>query len=226
MTVFCWLPPESSLVFCAGIADLDLQLGDHGIGQVAAPIARDEAQPPAQAMENRQRDILLDREVAAKAVGVAILRQIGDPDLAGEIDAAGMQRPAVDRNPAAGRRPLSDDRLGELGFARAGKAGKADPFAGANANRDVLEPIRRARRNRRRGRSDANPAPSDALVLARDGAGRRGRSAGPRRRIRRPSRRPACLGRDRRPPPRRPAGRRASPPPARRSRRSPADGAR
>ena len=179
-------------------------------------------------MQHRERDVLLDRKIAAEAAGVAILRHVRDTASRARDrrDRTGASLPLTEMRPAA-RRALSDDRLREFGLARSREPGEADPLPASHLDRDVAHQRRRPTTESTSSTIGRLIATSRSPALASSSCCSRPRRSGARRRVltdhRRHELRP---GRDRRPPPRRRGGRRASPRPARRSRRSPADGGR
>ncbi len=80
-----------------------------------------------------------DRLVQGQALGFAVLGDQGDPGgdgLAGPGDPPGL---AVDRDGAAGEGFDAEDRLGDLGAARALEPGEADDLAGADLEVDAVD---------------------------------------------------------------------------------------
>ena len=91
-----------------GIADLDLQPGDHRVRQLTPPRRRRRNRPAAQPMQHRQRDVLLDRKIAAEACRVPIVRHVARrrPRVPDRPRPARSGLPLTDMRPAAGVRAV------------------------------------------------------------------------------------------------------------------------
>src|SRR5690606_26768042 len=87
------------------------------------------------------RDILADGLRADEALQAAVLRHIGDAEIARRLRRADRDRLAVEENLAGGRRRDAEDGEGELRPPGADEAGNAEDLAGMKRQRDVVHDV-------------------------------------------------------------------------------------
>ena len=89
--------------------------------------------------ERSERDVGADAERQHRALGLAILRDIGEAGANGVVGRTDVDRLAVDLDRAAGELAQAEQALHRLGAAGADEAIEADDLAGVKLERDPVE---------------------------------------------------------------------------------------
>ena len=161
-----WCSAPGSLTLICSLAIIDF-------GEVTPPVGGDEAPPAAQPMQHRQRDVLLDRKIAAEACWRADPpARWATPISRARSTRPACRRPAVDRNPArrsarAVRRSPARARICPI---RQGRRGRPARRRERGSRRHAR--IRPPRRSRRRARPGGRPDSFDAGFRLRSPGGR------------------------------------------------------
>src|SRR5262249_4766201 len=134
-TTFCWLPPESWRAGWSGPRALIPSRLMKSRARLCS-LRRSANAPPGKLFVPGGRNILGDGLRPDKALEAAILRHIGDAEIARLLRRPDLHRFAVDQNLARGCGRNAEDRERRLGAPRADKAGHAHDLAGAQREGD------------------------------------------------------------------------------------------
>ena len=216
MTSFCWLPPDSDAGRHVGAVGAHREQPHDPLHRVAFGGRVDDA-PARQAAERGEGEVVAHRHRQHQALGLAVLGDQRHADLLAlrVVRAGDGDGPAVDPHLARRAAQHAEERQQQLALALAVESAEADHLAGAQSQRDVVQPVGPARGGAPRAAARAS------LGRARGSAPETRRCTRGRSSARRPRCRSSC-------PPRssRRCGRCRTPCTRRRARRSRASGAR
>ena len=143
ITSFCWLPPDSDPA-AGSVPSLRTaeQLHD-ALDRLALGRAVDDA-PARQLAERGEREVVAHRHRQHQALGLAVLGDQRHADRRGAWRRSARRcrtgRPSISTSPR-GAAQHAEQRQQQLALALAVEAAEADHLAGAQAQRDVVEPV-------------------------------------------------------------------------------------